>query len=405
MRKRTFFTLLGVTAILIAVTVIVRQGRAPEVQSERMRLLPEILDRVNEVAKIEVKAKDAQVVLVKKGEGWAVENRGGYPADFEKVKATVVTVAEMEILEPKTANRELYPRLGVEALDAEGSGSKLLTLSDAEGDTLASLIVGKPSSGRRSGTFVRPPNKAQALLVSGQLHLDADPLEWMDRLVLDIPAERVREVLIEVPRQPRIRIHKSDAKARDYALDALPKGEKLKSQIAINALATALQQLRFDDLSPRADFTLPEAHTVTTVRTYDGLQAVIKSAVVEERTRAILEIKYDAEAAAKAVAPEKAGAEEKKPGADEPQAKEDTAAKAAAPDAAKAAEPEQDAADKAKEERKPSVAEEVASLNAKVADWAYVLPSYKGELLAKPMKDLLAEKETGGTKAPASGAK
>lgn len=400
MRKGTFFALLAVTAILIAAAVFVRQDRAPEARSERMRLIPELLDRVNEVARIEIKAKDAQVVLVKKGEGWVVENRGGYPADFEKVKATVVTVAEMEVLEPKTSNRELYPRLGVEALDVEGSGSKRLTLSDAKGDALASLIAGKPSSGRRSGTFVRPPNKAQALLVSGQLHVDANPIEWMDRAVMDIPSERVSEVLIEVPGKPRIRIHKSDSKARDYILDAVPKGEKLKSQVAVNALASALQQLHFEDVSPRADFTLPEAHTVTTVRTFDGLQAVIKGAVVEERTRAMLEIKYDAEAAAKAPS---GGVDDTKEGDTKAAPAHATGAAQTGP--VSAGGPQSQTEPKSAAETKPTVAEEVANLSAKVTDWVYVLPSYKGDLLAKSMKDLLADKETGATKPSASGAK
>ncbi len=377
MRKRAFFGLLALTALLIAVAVWVRGGRAPETALERQRFIPALADRVNDVAKLEIKTKEQQVTLAKKGEGWAVENRGGYPADFQKVKATVVTLADMEVLEPKTTNRELYPRLGVEAVDAEGSTSKLLTLSDGQGNTLAALIAGKASSGRLSGSYVRPPNKAQALLVSGHLEVEADPVAWMDRALVDIPAERVSEVLIEVPGKPRLRIHKADRKGQDYALEALPAGAQLKSQITVNGLASALTDLRFDDVVSRAGFTLPEAHTITTVRTYDGLRAIVKSAVVQDRTHAVLELRYDP-----------AGAEAPEPGKSSPPT---TTEKGGA--AAGNTERSPTAETGAAEEHKPSVAEEAAALNAKVADWVYVLPSYKGELLAKTMKDLLAEKE------------
>lgn len=376
MRKSTFFALLALTAMLIAAAVLLRQGRTPNAAPERERLIPELHDRINDVARIEIKTKDKQVTLVKTEDRWVVDSRGGYPADFEKIKGAVVALAETRILETKTSNRELYPRLGVEALDVEGSSSKLVTLDDAKGETIASVIAGKMSTGRLSGTYVRPPNTAQALLVSGQLDVEADPISWMDRELVNIAPERVSEVVIEAPGKPRVRIYKQDAKAPDYTLEALPAGKKVKSQVTVNSLATILEHLSFDDVVAVADFTLPKAPTITTVRTFDGLEAIIKSAVVKERTHAVLVTTYDAAAAAKAQS------EASKSG-DETPATE------------KAAAPKEDTGDEAADRSKSSVADEVATLNAKLSGWVYVLPSYKGEMLAKSMADLLEEPEAG----------
>ncbi|MGH8591841.1 MAG: hypothetical protein ACREXX_21755, partial [Gammaproteobacteria bacterium] len=114
---------------------------------------------------IEVKSKDHKTTVRKDGERWVIEDRGGYPALFDKVKATVVAVADLEVLEPKTTNKELYPRLGVEGIDVEPSSSVLVNLADGQSKPLAALLVGKPQRRRRRlpprtrrRATSRPPN-------------------------------------------------------------------------------------------------------------------------------------------------------------------------------------------------------------------------------------------------------
>jgi hypothetical protein len=47
--------------------------------------------------------------------------------------------------------------------------------------------------------------------------------------------------------------------------------------------ATTLEYLRFDDVAPRSDLKLQADHAVTTLRTFDGLVAIVKSAIVKDR--------------------------------------------------------------------------------------------------------------------------
>jgi hypothetical protein len=249
------------------------------------------------VARIEVKSKDQKTTVRKDGERWVIDDRGGYPALFDKVKATVVAVADLEVLEPKTTNKELYPRLGVEGIDAEPSSSVLVSLADGQSKPLAALLVGKPRSGGPLGTYVRRPDEPQAWLVRGQVEVSADPVEWMERDLLNIAPERIREITIEKAGDKPVRVFKKEPKDKDFVLADLPKGAKLKSQLTLNGLANALEQLRLDDVKKRAGFELPKERTVTTLRGFDGLVAVVQSAVIDDKTHAVFEFSHDAAAA------------------------------------------------------------------------------------------------------------
>ncbi|MGQ0594540.1 MAG: DUF4340 domain-containing protein [Gammaproteobacteria bacterium] len=164
------------------------------------------------------------------------------------------------------------------------------------------MIIGNPRSSKSAGTYVRLPDEAHALLVKGRLELAANPMEWLVKDVAHIPSERIREVVIQEPGQAAVRVYKNDPKDADYTLDALPKGHKVKSQLTVNSLATSLEYPRFDDVAPRADLKLPANPTVTTLRTFDGLVAIVKSAIVKDKTWAQVEFSFDAEAAKKTAA-------------------------------------------------------------------------------------------------------
>ena len=384
MRKTAFFALGIATVLAVAAAMFVSKQRAPESGLAQSALFPGLAEHINDVARIEVKSKDRHTTVHKDGEHWVIEDRGRFPALFDKVKATVVAVADLEILEPKTTNKELYPRLGVEGIDAEPSSSVLVNLADGQSKPLAALLVGKPRSGGPLGTYVRRPDEPQAWLVRGQVEISADPVEWMERDLLNVAPERIREITIEKAGDKPVRVFKKEAKDKDFVLADLPKGAKLKSQITLNGLANALEQLRLDDVKTRAGFELPKGHTVTTLRGFDGLVAVVQSAVIDDKTHAVFEFSYDAAAAAE---PEK-----KPPAPDQTPAAAPAAAAAEKPAGAPPVPTAPGNAPKsdvpAPEPAKPSVADEVATLNAKVAEWVYLVPTYKGKLLAEGLSDL-----------------
>jgi hypothetical protein len=383
MSKKSLAILAIITLVIVGAAWYLTEQRLPKTELAKRPLYPELLNRVNDIARIEVKTKDQDTVLVKQGEQWVIENRSRYPALFEKVKGAVLAIADLEILEGKTKNKELYPRLGVEDIETQGASSRQVVLLDQGGQSLATLIVGKKrtaTSGRSIPAFyVRKVGEPQALLVKGALEdLPEKPIDWTDQSLLNIDAKRIREITIEPPGQGPLRIHRKDASTQDFTLDNILKGTKLKSQTALNGLASTLEFLQFEDVVTRASFTPPPNPTVTTLRTFDGLIAKVTTANLNDKAHASFEFAYDAEATAQAK--ETPAAEETKPSADA---------------AAKPAVSNQPAkAETPKTETRPSVEEEAARLNEKTRDWVYILPGYKATLLTKTLSDLTAPEPT-----------
>lgn len=380
MSKKSLAILAIITLVVGTAAWYLTEQRLPKTELAKRPLYPELLNRVNDIARIEVKTKDQDTVLVKQGEQWVIENRNRYPALFEKVKGAVLAIADLEILEGKTKNKELYPRLGVEDIETQGASSRQVVLIDQGGQPLAALIVGKKrtaTSGRSIPAFyVRKVGEPQALLVKGALEeLPEKPIDWADQSLLNIDAKRIRAITIEPPGQGPLQIHRKDAGTQDFTLDNILKGTKLKSQTALNGLASTLEFLQFEDVIARASFTPPPNPTVTTLRTFDGLIAKVTTANLNDKAHASFEFAYDAQAAT-AQAKETPVTEETKPSAD-------AAAKPTASNQpAKAETP--------KTETRPSVEEEVAKLNEQTRDWVYILPGYKATLLTKTLSDLTA---------------
>jgi hypothetical protein len=379
MSKKSLAILAIITLVIVGAAWYLTEQRLPKTELAKRPLYPELLNHVNDIARIEVKTKDQDTVLVKQGEQWVIENRSRYPALFEKVRGAVLAIADLKILEGKTKNKELYPRLGVEDIETQGASSRQVVLIDQGGQPLAALIVGKKrtaTSGRGIPAFyVRKVGEPQALLVKGALEdLPEKPIDWTDQSLLNIDAKRIRAITIEPPGQGPLQIHRKDAGTQDFTLDNILKGTKLKSQTALNGLASTLEFLQFEDVVARAGFTPPPNPTVTTLRTFDGLIAKVTTANLNDKAHASFEFAYDAEAAAQAK--ETPATEETKPSAD-------AAAKPTASNQPATAETP-------KTEAKPSVEEEAAKLNEKTRDWVYILPGYKATLLTKTLSDLTA---------------
>src|SRR5919109_2936152 len=380
MSKKSLAILAIITLIIVGAAWYLTEQRLPKTELAKRPLYPELLNRVNDIARIEVKTKDQDTVLVKQGEQWVIENRSRYPALFEKVKGAVLAIADLKILEGKTKNKELYPRLGVEDIETQGASSRQVMLLDQGGQPLAALIVGKKrsaTSGRSIPAFyVRKVGEPQAFLVKGALEeLPEKPIDWTDQSLLNIDAKRIRAITIAPPGQDPLQIHRKDAGTQDFTLDNILKGTKLKSQTTLNSLASTLEFLQFEDVVARASFTPPPNPTVTTLRTFDGLVAKVITANLNDKAHASFEFAYDAQAATA-------------------QAKETPADKATKPSADAAAKPaasnQPTTAETPKTEAKPSVEEEAAKLNEKTRDWVYIVPSYKATLLTKTLSDLTA---------------
>jgi hypothetical protein len=376
MKSKTLLAVAG-TAVIVGAAWYISHLRAPETNVGTPPLYPDLIARVNDIKRVEIESPLTKTVLSGEGNVWRIENRDGYPARFEDVKPMILAIGELRIIEPKTRLPEMYPHIGVEDVSAEKSTSTQITLKDAAGTSIAALIIGKEraagSGPIKSARYVRKGGDPQSYLVEGALNVSADPLSWTDRQLLSIPAARIREVSILRPGEPAVEIRREKPEDIDLTLRDIPPGFKAKAAATVTSLASALEELRFDDVRARTSVNWPADATVTTLRGFDGLVATVKSATIDNRQYAQLEFAFDPAGVTVDAETQSNSKPEGAPDLPVPGAEANTDA------------PEQ--------EMKLSVAEEVKALNQRVQNWVYVLPEYKQSMLTMTLDNLIAKQE------------
>lgn len=281
--KRTSLAVLAlITAVVVLAAIISYSGRRSEPsQPGSESFYPALADRVNDVESITIRGADEEFLIARHDRDWGLESKGGYPVMFEKVKETILGLADLKMIEPKTSNPDYYDRLGVEEPGAAGdsSGSTLLTLRDAEGQALASLIIGDTagSSGPAARRYVRKADEAQAWLVEGSLQVGATAMNWVDRELLRLPRTRVRSVTINQPEGDRLHIHRESDSQRTFLVDDVPEGYELQRDNITDPIANAASYLRIEDVAPADEIDFADGEvTITEIRRLDGLLLTIE---------------------------------------------------------------------------------------------------------------------------------
>jgi len=249
MSRRHFSWLLGIT-IVVAVAVLLVPGKTGrEAVRESELLLPELAAQVNEVAWLRIVSAGNETVatLARQGNGWVVEESGGYRADWPKLKKLLADLAQAEIVEAKTATPAYYDRLGVEDVAAKEAGGILIEFDAASG--IPALIVGNRAQGR-SGRYVRLRHVEASALIDRDLEVPAERSAWMDRAVIDISDDEVVEVVITQADGAKLHIARASTDVENFTLQDIPDGREVRSDWTVNAPANALSGLTLEDVRP-----------------------------------------------------------------------------------------------------------------------------------------------------------
>jgi hypothetical protein len=242
-------------------------------------VLPGLEKAVNDVTEIHLSKGDGTRTTLKKGAtDWIVVERN-YPADSGHVRKLLLDLGALKVLEEKTRNREYYPQLGVEDSDSPKSAGTLVELV-TPAKTLA-LIVGKPAAGKTG--FVRVAHSEPSLLAQPAINVDADPRRWIDRTVVDIAEQRVKEAVVEPAAGPAYTATRNAPQQADFKVTPLPKGRELSSSSAANEVASVFAALQADDVrtAPAAGATTPKSdHAI--FRTFNGLELEVTGLVEGE---------------------------------------------------------------------------------------------------------------------------
>ncbi|MBV9343552.1 MAG: DUF4340 domain-containing protein [Gammaproteobacteria bacterium] len=227
-------------------------------------VLPGLARAVNTVTTVRLqKAGDTHTTLKRQDGGWVVEERA-WPADMSKVRRLLLDLGSLNVVEEKTRVPANYPQLGVEDLGPKATGTRVDVTGAARG---WSLIVGKSSSAK-SG-YVRVLGREQSLLAAPLLAVEADPKQWLERTLVDLPAERVREIEERPEHAAAFKVARASKEEAHFSVAPLPKGRELSAPGAADSLAAALSGLTLDDV--RKAGGVPAASRAL-FRTFDGLE-------------------------------------------------------------------------------------------------------------------------------------
>jgi hypothetical protein len=222
---------------------------------------------VNSVTEVRLSKGDGTRTTLKKGTtDWSVGERD-YPADTGKVRKLLLDLAALNVVEEKTSTPENYPALGVEDTSSgKATGTKVEAVTSGK---TYSLIVGK-ASGAKSG-YVRVANTPQSLLVTPLITVDAEPRRWLEHTLIDIPQDRIKEILVKPAEGPGYTATRASKDQSDFTVAEVPKGRKLSSPAAADPIAGSLGAVTLDDVqhAPAAP-AAGVSHAVFS--TFDGLK-------------------------------------------------------------------------------------------------------------------------------------
>jgi hypothetical protein len=230
-------------------------------------VLPALEHQVNTVTEVGLRKGDGtRTTLKKDSAGWSVGERG-WPADPGKLRKLLLDLGALNIVEEKTRLPANYPQLGVQDVSSpKASGTRIEVITP--GRTWA-LIVGKSSSAK-SG-YVRVANASQSLLAAPLLTVDADPKGWLDRALIDLAPERVRQVEERPTAGAAFSATRDRKEQTDFTVTPVPKGRELTGSGAADPIAGSLSALTFDDVGKAGAAATPKAaHAL--FRTFDGLE-------------------------------------------------------------------------------------------------------------------------------------
>ncbi len=335
-RRRNLAILAGaaIVSVLLAILGLHEQAveLAPKYTPETF--LPGIASKVGGTTKLHIVGNKGAFDVVKTDKGWVLPQRGNYPASFEQVQKTLVGMAALETIEPKTSRPDWFHYVDLET-PPKGNGL-LVTVTGEGGEQIASVIFGKsedigdPSGA--NGVFVRRANEDQSYLVRSVFSPKPDPGDWMDKDVVSIDRSRIQEADFTPAAGQAFVLRRDKPSDPDFKPTSLPRGRELSNDAVGDTAAAAITGFTFDDVKPVAsvDFSKP---TRVVTKTFDGLS--VTTDVVQQGQDVWAKVSASAEAG------------------------------------------------------NVEAQKEMSEINAHAGPWAYKLPSYKGQQFMTTLESLL----------------
>lgn len=250
-----------VAAVLVVLLAVLGGGAILYQQQERARrpsnaaslgqvLLKDL--KAADIASIRIVEPKATLTLERKDQRWSIAERGGFPADFTRVREFVLKAIELKAGQSEPIDEKDLARLN---LDASGTQ---VEFRGADGKPLRTLIIGKkyfrrevdnPEKALGDGRFVLLPADPKTVYTVGDplLQATAKTGEWIERS--SFQPEKIKTLDVKFPGGGGYRIERN-ADDANWKLAGARAGEKLEITRA-NAASYSLGLLDLADVLPK----------------------------------------------------------------------------------------------------------------------------------------------------------
>ena len=273
---------LGAVTILAAIVAFIlvmeqETTTAPVFQAQPM--FPKLQNRLNDVVKIEIATKDETFQVERRNSEWTLPSRDGFPADVSVVRRTLIELADLELIEKKTAQAARHKSIGLDDPVDGGEGVMVRVYGSDELPIAGALVSSVPPGGGVDRLYVRWPGEDQTWVAKGDLDLKERVEQWIASDVLDIKRSDLKAVEVVPFEGESYRLSRTGADNPDFTLETVPEGRKAKPAFTWNTTGFALTSLNISDVrATEADWSMDQG--VVTYELFDG--SVLTFALAQE---------------------------------------------------------------------------------------------------------------------------
>lgn len=283
MSPRRFSLLLAATLVavgLAAWAIATRQVPAAG-RTVDEPLFAGLLERLDDVATIRFRRGETEATVRRDGDVWRVEQLNGYPADTAKVRDLALGLANLRVVETKTARADRLDRLDLDdPATAPADGAREVILEDAAGTVLASVVLGRERprlfGTAGSGIYVRRGGEDQAWLAAGELDVPDEPLKFARLPILDLTESGMARVTLDADGPDPVVVAKASPDEDVFTLDRTDPGMQGDVE-RMGRLAAALDTLMMVDVVEASERPLPADVRKVRFETWDGLIVTLAS--------------------------------------------------------------------------------------------------------------------------------
>jgi len=287
LNTKTLKRLVFITALCaIPVVWIAINNGSIAIDTKSKKLLPGFLKQREQVAVVIVQGHGKTLTLQRQNNGiWGILENSNYPVMTSKVDDLLFSLADLQVIEPKTAKPEFHEQLDVNDITDPQSNAVLITVQNLKGADIVKIYVGKRESVRlgeefQEHIFIRRAGEDQTWLVQGILPLSTDFKEWVEQPLLGIiDSDQVQRLSINAPSVSNIVISKATVEQEDFVIETAQikatKGHTLDLD-TVNTLPFEVAELEFNNVLVSDAANLDWSNSiVATLDTFPGVQVAL----------------------------------------------------------------------------------------------------------------------------------